>query len=58
MRVFAACLAVLLAAACSPEQSRAIGAQPKKTLDSVSSKVGNAMQQGQESERLRDADQK
>ena len=58
MRIAIACLALLVAGACSPEQSRAIGAQPKKTIDSVSSKVGNAMQQGQDSERLKDADQK
>jgi hypothetical protein len=58
MRILIACLAVLVAAACSPEQSRAIGAQPKKTIDSVSSRVGNAMQQGQDSERLKDTDQK
>jgi hypothetical protein len=48
---------VLLLAACSPEQSRNIGAQPKKTVDSVSSKIGDAMKQGQGSERLKE-DQK
>jgi hypothetical protein len=57
MRPFLACLIVMIAS-CSPEQSKNIGAQPKKTIDSVSSKVGNAMQQGQDSERLKDADPK
>ncbi|HKU47644.1 MAG TPA: hypothetical protein VJQ58_12230 [Burkholderiales bacterium] len=57
MRPFLACLMVMIAA-CSPEQSKNIGAQPKKTIDSVSSKVGNAMQQGQGSERLKEGDQK
>jgi hypothetical protein len=45
-------------AACSPEQSRNIGAQPKKTVDSVSSKTGAAMQQGQGSERLKEGEGK
>jgi len=57
MRLFLAC-AIALLAACSPEQSKNIGAQPKKTVDSVSSKVGNAMQQGQGSERLKEGDSK
>ena len=39
------------------EAARRIGQQPKKTVDSVSSKVGNLMQQGQDSERLKE-DQK
>jgi hypothetical protein len=56
MRIFAIGLALLLAA-CSPEQSKNIGAQPKKTIDSVSSKVGEAMKQGQDSDRLKE-DQK
>jgi len=47
----------LLVAACTPEQSKNIGAQPKKTVDSVSSKIGDAMKQGQGSERLKE-DQK
>ncbi len=43
--------------ACTPEQSKNIGAQPKKTVDSVSSKVNDLMkQQGEGSERLKDAD--
>ncbi len=51
-------LGLLLAvAACTPEQSKNIGAQPKKTVDSVSSKVNDLMkQQGEGSERLKDAD--
>jgi hypothetical protein len=56
MRPFTIALVVLLAA-CTPEQSQNIGNQPKKTIDSVSSKIGNAMQQGQDSERLKE-DQK
>ena len=53
------CLLGLALAACSPEQSKNIGAQPKKTIDSVTSKVNNAMQNsGQDSERLKDAEAK
>jgi hypothetical protein len=54
-------LPILLAlglAACSPEQSKAIGNQPKKTVDKVTSDIGKAMQQGgQDSDRLKE-DQK
>jgi hypothetical protein len=57
MRLFIAGIA-LLVAACSPEQSTGIGAQPKKTMDSVSSRVNQAMQQsGQGSERLKEGDE-
>jgi hypothetical protein len=43
---------------CTPEQSKAIGQQPKKTLDKVTTDIGKAMQQGgQDSERLKE-DQK
>ena len=56
MRIFILGLA-LAVAACTPEQSKNIGAQPKKTVDSVSSKVGELMKQGQDSERLKE-DQK
>ncbi len=43
---------------CSPEQSKDIGQQPKKTVDKVSTDVNKAMQQGgQDSERLKE-DQK
>ena len=38
-------------AACSPEQSANIGAQPKKTIDKTTADVNKAMQQG--SDRLR-----
>ena len=49
------CLAL---AACTPEQTKAIGQQPKKTVDRVTTDVGKAMQQsGQDSERLKE-DQK
>ncbi len=55
--------ALLLLAACGDkvpesEAARRIGQQPKKTVDSVSSKVGNLMQQGQGSERLKEEEQK
>jgi len=57
MRLLAIIL-VLLVAACTPEQSKNIGNQPKKTVDSVSGKVNDLMkQQGQDSERLKE-DQK
>ena len=62
MRALLAC-AVLLLAACGDkvpesEAARRIGQQPKKTVDSVSSKVNDLMQQGgQGSERLKE-DQK
>ena len=55
MRLFLACLIVMIAA-CSPEQSKNIGNQPKATVDSVSKKMGDAMQQGQGSERLKEGD--
>ena len=55
MRVFLACV-IALVAACSPEQSKNIGAQPKATVDSVSKKMTDAMQQGQGSERLKEGD--
>ena len=47
-------LVFVLLCSCSPEQSKQIGNQPKKTVDSVSSKVGNLMEQGQGSERLQE----
>jgi outer membrane lipoprotein-sorting protein len=46
---------VLVLSGCTEEQSRAIGQQPKKTVDRVTSDVNKAMQQG--SERLKE-DQK
>jgi PBP1b-binding outer membrane lipoprotein LpoB len=56
MRILILGLALLIAS-CSPEQSKNIGAQPKKTIDNVTNKVNDAMKQGQGSERLRE-DQK
>ena len=62
MRAFLAC-AVLVLAACGDkvpesEAARRICQQPKKTVDSVSNKVTDLMQQqGQGSERLKE-DQK
>jgi hypothetical protein len=56
MRILSIALVVLLAA-CSPEQSKNIGAQPKKTIDNVTNKINDAMKQGQGSERLKE-DQK
>jgi len=58
-RISAPVLVCLLAAACGDkvpesEAAKRIGQQPKKTIDSVSSKVGNLMQQGQDSERLKE----
>jgi hypothetical protein len=45
----------LLLVACSPEQSKSIGAQPKKTMDKVTTDINNAMQQqGQGSDRLKE----
>ena len=57
MRLFALAVALMLTA-CTPEQSKAIGNQPKKTIDNVTNKVQDAMKQGQDSERLKDAENK
>jgi len=44
-------------AACTPEQSKALGDQPKKTVDKVTTDVNKAMQNaGQGSERLKEDD--
>ena len=52
-------LLLVALAACSPEQSANIGAQPKKTVDRVTTDVNRNLQQGgQDSERLKDADTK
>jgi hypothetical protein len=53
--------ALLLLSACGDkvpesEAAKRVGQQPKKTVDNVSSKVGEAMQQGQGSERLKEGD--
>ena len=58
-KISALVLVCLLAAACGDkvpesEAAKRIGQQPKKTVDSVSSKIGNLMQQGQDSERLKE----
>jgi hypothetical protein len=37
---------IFLLAACTDEQSRSLGQQPKKTIDRVSTDVNKAMQQG------------
>ena len=55
MRILILGLAMAIAA-CTPEQSQNIGAQPKKTIDNVTNKVQDAMKQGQDAERLKDAD--
>jgi len=47
---------IVLLSSCTEEQSRNIGAQPKKTVDRVTTDVGKAMQQGQGSERLKEDD--
>jgi hypothetical protein len=46
---------LLALAACSPEQSKNLGAQPKKTLDSVNQKLEAATQQ--DADRLKDMDE-
>ena len=53
--VLAAALAAAVVA-CTPEQSKEVGRIPKKTLDKASADINKAMQQGQGSERLKDAD--
>jgi len=45
-------LVVLFLAACTEEQSKAVGQQPKKTIDRVTTDVNKAMQRG--SERLKE----
>jgi len=47
-------LVAVLLVGCTEEQSRAVGAQPKKTVDRVTTDVNKAMQQGQGSERLKE----
>jgi hypothetical protein len=48
----------LILIACTEEQSKAIGQQPKKTVDRVTTDVNKAMQQGQGSERLKEEEPK
>jgi len=45
---------VLLLIACTEDQSKALGQQPKKTVDRVTTDINKAMQQGQGSERLKE----
>jgi hypothetical protein len=46
---------VVLLAACTEDQSKAIGNIPKKTIDKAATDVTKAMQQGgQDSERLKE----
>ena len=40
--------ALLLASACTEEQSKAVGDMPKKTIDKATVDVNKAMQQGAE----------
>ena len=49
-------LVAVLLLGCTEEQSRAVGAQPKKTIDRVTTDVNKAMQQGQGSDRLKEDD--
>jgi hypothetical protein len=49
--------AALALAACTEEQSKSVGQTPKKTLDKAAADINKAMQQGQDSERLKE-DQK
>ena len=56
-------VAALFVAACGDkvpesEAAKRIGQQPKKTIDSVSGKVGDVMQQGQGAERLKEQESK
>jgi hypothetical protein len=55
-RTSVALAALLALAACTPEQSQEIGRTPKKTVDKAAADVQKAMQQGQDSERLKDAE--
>ena len=53
----------MLLAACGDkvpesEAARRLGQQPKKIVDRATADVGKAMQQGQDSERLREEEQK
>jgi len=62
-RIEALLVIALLLAACGDkvpesEAARRLGQQPKKIVDRVTTDVGKAMQQGQDSERLREEEQK
>jgi type IV pilus biogenesis protein CpaD/CtpE len=51
--ILAAALALLLGA-CTEEQSKSVGQIPKKTVDKAAADINKAMQQGQDSERLKE----
>ena len=58
MKILVPALLALALSACTPEQSKAIGNQPKATVDKVTTDVNKAMQmQGQNAERNKE-DQK
>ena len=57
-RVFLAFSLVVAVAGCDfsaeKEAAKRVGDQPKKTIDGTAAKVGNLMQQGQDSQRLKE----
>jgi len=62
-RIEALLVVALLLAACGDkvpesEAARRLGQQPKKIVDRVTTNVGKAMQQGQDSERLKEEESK
>jgi hypothetical protein len=58
MKYMAVVCVMLAVSGCTPEQSKALGDQPKKTIDRATTDVNKAMQNaGQGSERLKE-DQK
>ncbi len=62
-RIEALLVVALLLAACGDkvpesEAARRLGQQPKKIVDRVTTNVGSAMQQGQDSERLKEEEPK
>ncbi len=62
-RIEALLVVALLLAACGDkvpesEAARRLGQQPKKIVDRVTTDVGSAMQQGQDSERLKEEEPK
>jgi hypothetical protein len=62
-RIEALLVVALLLAACGDkvpesEAARRLGQQPKKIVDRVTTNIGKAMQQGQDSERLKEEEPK
>ena len=62
-RIEALLVVALLLAACGnkvpeSEAARRLGQQPKKIVDRVTTDIGKAMQQGQDSERLKEEEPK